>query len=83
MPSPKARQKTAPRTKDVAPKAVKATPAAARAAAPKPNGASRRPTTDQVARRAYEIWEAEGRPGGREREHWVRAEADLDSSHPD
>jgi hypothetical protein len=28
----------------------------------------------EVARRAYEIWEDEGRPEGRDREHWARAE---------
>ena len=28
----------------------------------------------RVRDRAYEIWEQEGRPAGREREHWERAE---------
>ena len=27
--------------------------------------------------RAYEIWEKEGRPLGRERDHWLRAETEL------
>ena len=32
------------------------------------------PATDpDVARLAYEIWEAEGRPDGRDQEHWFRA----------
>ena len=26
-----------------------------------------------VRTRAYEIWEAEGRPAGRETEHWLKA----------
>ena len=30
-----------------------------------------------VARRAYELWEAEGRPHGRDREHWDRAAQDA------
>lgn len=32
-----------------------------------------------VARRAYEIFEREGRPNGRDVEHWLRAEAELSS----
>ncbi|WP_207458327.1 DUF2934 domain-containing protein [Azospirillum sp. SYSU D00513] len=30
-----------------------------------------------VRERAYQIWEEEGRPNGRENEHWMRAEAEL------
>ncbi len=30
-----------------------------------------------IQTRAYEIWESEGRPQGREREHWLRAEAEF------
>jgi hypothetical protein len=33
-----------------------------------------------IARRAYEIWEGEGRPHGRDREHWLRAEAEVSTS---
>jgi len=32
---------------------------------------------DAIARRAYELWEAEGRPAGRHHEHWRRAEDEL------
>lgn len=32
---------------------------------------------DRIRRRAYELWEAEGRPQGREAEHWSRAEREL------
>ena len=32
---------------------------------------------DKVRRRAFEIWEAEGRPEGRDVEHWLRAEAEC------
>jgi DUF2934 family protein len=37
-------------------------------------------TADQyveIARRAYSIWEVEGRPIGRELDHWLRAETDV------
>jgi hypothetical protein len=34
-------------------------------------------TSDQIARRAYFIWEQQGRPAGREREHWILAESQL------
>ena len=30
-----------------------------------------------ISDRAYAIWEAEGRPEGRELEHWVQAELDV------
>ena len=32
---------------------------------------------DAIARRAYEIWEREGRPEGRAMEHWFRAVSEL------
>ncbi len=31
----------------------------------------------RIQQRAYEIWEDEGRPEGRARIHWVRAEAEF------
>jgi hypothetical protein len=31
---------------------------------------------DVIAQRAYAIWEQEGRPQGKELEHWLRAEAE-------
>ena len=34
-------------------------------------------TYDQIAQRAYEIWDKEGRPDGKAREHWLRAEEEL------
>ena len=33
--------------------------------------------TDAVAKLAYEYWEAEGRPNGRDLDHWLRAEGAL------
>lgn len=32
---------------------------------------------DQIRQRAYEIWRSEGCPDGRDRIHWVRAEAEF------
>jgi hypothetical protein len=32
---------------------------------------------DAVALRAYQLWEAAGRPAGRDAEHWLQAEAEL------
>lgn len=36
----------------------------------------------KVSRKAYEIWEAEGRPHGRDQEHWHRARAEVDAEKP-
>jgi hypothetical protein len=35
------------------------------------------PTHADVALRAYEIWEREGRPTGRDQDHWCLAESEL------
>ncbi len=32
---------------------------------------------EQIRQRAYQIWEREGRPHGREREHWATAKLEL------
>lgn len=32
---------------------------------------------DKIRRRAYEIWEREGRPSGRQHEHWAQAEREV------
>ena len=33
--------------------------------------------TEHIRRRAYEIWQGEGRPHGRHLMHWLRAEAEI------
>jgi hypothetical protein len=33
--------------------------------------------TPKILQRAYEIWESEGRPHGRDKAHWFMAEAEL------
>jgi hypothetical protein len=35
------------------------------------------PTEEEIAQCAYLIWEGEGRPAGREKEHWLQAETQL------
>jgi hypothetical protein len=40
------------------------------------------PTPEQIRQRAYELWEAAGRPGGREQEFWHEAERELQNSDP-
>lgn len=35
---------------------------------------------DAISSRAYQIWEQEGRPHGRDLEHWAQAEAELVSA---
>jgi hypothetical protein len=37
-------------------------------------------TSEQIARHAYSIWEQQGRPAGKEAEHWLLAEQELKSS---
>ena len=34
-------------------------------------------TSQDIAERAYQMWEQEGYPSGRELEHWVAAEQEL------
>jgi Protein of unknown function (DUF2934) len=72
--TPKDKAKVARKTK--APTTTK--PVAAIVAAP--SVASRRHQDDlheRVRRRAYELWESEGRPAGREYDHWLQAEREV------
>jgi hypothetical protein len=39
--------------------------------------ASASPSDDEIARRAYEIYEREGRQPGTELQNWLKAEAEL------
>lgn len=47
---------------------------------------TKKPVSDdirkEIALRAYYIWEREGRPAGREHEHWALAEAEIVSEPP-
>lgn len=40
-------------------------------------GAMEREIEDRVRERAFELWETEGRPEGRDVEHWLDAEREL------
>jgi len=37
---------------------------------------------EKVRKRAYELWEQEGRPHLRDHDHWLRAEAELAAAGP-
>jgi hypothetical protein len=41
------------------------------------------PTHDEIAARAYSIFEERGRPHGRDLEHWFEAEAQLIAIRPE
>jgi hypothetical protein len=32
---------------------------------------------EQICKRAYQIWEREGKPEGKDQEHWILAEEEL------
>jgi hypothetical protein len=38
---------------------------------------------EQLRQRAYGIWQAEGEPHGRDRDHWEKAERELTEAVPD
>jgi hypothetical protein len=35
------------------------------------------PSQDEIAAYAYKLWEAEGRPNGKDLDHWLQAKAHL------
>ncbi|HEY2110980.1 MAG TPA: DUF2934 domain-containing protein [Dongiaceae bacterium] len=41
-----------------------------------------KPTEAEIRKRAHEIWEREGRPEFRDRDHWLKAEAELAAAGP-
>ena len=68
------------------PRAAKATgtsPMSARTTARKA-AAARTPqesVQERIQRRAYELWETEGRPEGRAHAHWYQAEMEITRAH--
>lgn len=40
-------------------------------------------TAEAISRRAYELWEQEGRPADRDLHHWLRAEQELRTDRED
>jgi hypothetical protein len=72
-------EKDKARSADAKPKNVKAK-AAQKATGATRRAASRRPQEDmreRIRRRAYELWEHEGRPEGRAHAHWYQAEMEI------
>ena len=49
---------------------------------PVPHATRALPLREEVEHRAYEIWEREGRPEGRDIEHWLAAERQLLGADP-
>ena len=72
--TPKAKAGAAPRTTE---KTV-ATPRMSTIAG-EPASAKRRNDDmhERIQRRAYELWESEGRPTGREHDNWLQAEREI------
>lgn len=35
---------------------------------------------DQIKRRAYDLWEADGKPAGQDQQYWFKAVAELTAS---
>jgi hypothetical protein len=69
-----------PRAKAAAPRAKATVTKAAGQAAAGRSAVPRRPKYDmyeRIQRRAYELWESEGRPNGREQANWLQAEAEI------
>jgi hypothetical protein len=50
-----------------------------KAAAPPAGGAV---PHEKIAERAYQIWQASGRPDGHDQEHWFQAERELRAARP-
>lgn len=68
----------AARNKDVKSNGAGARPVATERKIPVPPPAiSARPSDDEIALRAYEIYEREGRQPGTELQNWLKAEAEL------
>jgi Protein of unknown function (DUF2934) len=64
-----AREMTAPTTTKSLTRTVAAMPAVSRG--------HQDDLYERVRRRAYELWESEGRPAGREHDHWFQAEREV------
>ena len=65
---PKAATATAPKAKATVIKAAAGKPTAKRRIDE---------MREYIQRRAYELWESEGRPAGRDQAHWLQAEREI------
>jgi hypothetical protein len=61
---------------------TEAKPPASAGAPMLPATATPRNAEEEIRRRAYELYEHEGRPEGRDQEHWLRAETELLGRRP-
>jgi hypothetical protein len=64
--------------------AAKAKPAASKTKIASAGGSRRTggDLAERIRQRAYEIWEREGRPEGREQAHWEQAEREVANARP-
>jgi hypothetical protein len=64
--------------------AAKAKPAASKTKVASAGGSRRTggDLAERIRQRAYEIWEREGRPEGREQAHWEQAEREVANARP-
>jgi hypothetical protein len=46
------------------------------------NKTTKKPTRDEIATRAYQLWEKDGRKPGEDWKYWLRAETELLSACP-
>ena len=53
------------------------------AAQPAPSDSDAEPREQKIRRRAYELWEQDGRPAGRDDDYWHRAEREIDAESAD
>ena len=76
----KARSSAAPQAGTAKVAKIKTT--AIKAAGRKPSAPGRsRDLYERIQRRAYELWEREGRPEGRDHAHWYQAELEITRAH--
>jgi hypothetical protein len=79
--APKSRTASTATSRSATGTTAKARPAAPRAKVASAGGARRSgnggDTAERIRQRAYEIWEREGRPEGREQAHWEQAEREV------
>lgn len=80
----RATQATVPTRKDETPQTTAAHQAETKRVEPRdvPSssrwmGESRRPSGEQIAIRAYQLWHSRGKPSGTDREDWLEAERQL------
>lgn len=64
---------------EAAPRAKKETTTVTRTATNRAAAPKRRQDDlhERIERRAYELWESEGRPEGREQANWLKAESEI------